>query len=172
MSGDLADRARLAYESGDHDQAIQGFRAARSSFESAGDPGSAAEMASSLSVVLLQAGRSEEALSAVQGTPEIFFGLGDPQREALATGNLGAALEACGRLDQAETAYRSAVAQFEALDDKEAVQHTRQSLSQLQFRQNRPLEAAATLSATQTDRSLRGRLLRTLLKLPSKLLRS
>jgi tetratricopeptide (TPR) repeat protein len=172
LSEQLVARAQSAYEAGDYEQAIERFQAAQSAFESAGDIGMAAEMANSLSVVMLKAGRSEEALSAAQGTPDVFSSLGDPRREALATGNLAAALEACGQVDQAEAAYRIAIRLLEDLEEPEALQHTRQSLSQLQLRQNRPLEAAATLSAGQTDRSLRGRLLRTLLRLPSKLLRS
>lgn len=172
MSNELALQAQAAYEAGDYERAIQGFRSAQLEYQAAGQPSLAAQMANSLCVVLLKVGRAEEALSAVEGTPEILAQLGDRPHQALATGNLAAALEACDRIEQAEAAYRSAIAQFEKLDDPEALRHTRQALSQLQLRQNRPLEAAETLSADQGDRSLRGRLIRMLMRIPSKLLRS
>lgn len=129
-------------------------------------------MANSLSVALLQAGRPQEALQAVQGTVEVFAELGDQQREAMATGNLAAALEACGELPSAETHYRQAADLFRKFGDEEAERHTLAALSQLQLRQRRPLEAAATMGAARADRSLRGRLLSWLLRLQSKLLRS
>ena len=81
-----------AYKQGRLEEAIRLFESAR---DSELDRAKAAELANSLGVVLLKAGRSEEALHAVQGTAEVFSALGDATRSAQAKGNLAAALEAC-----------------------------------------------------------------------------
>ena len=73
---------------------------------------------------------------------------------------------------QAEAAYSAAAAGLAAAGDQQAQLHTLQALSRLQLKQNRPLEAAATLSAGQANRSIPGRILRSLLRLPAKFLRS
>ena len=161
-----------AYKQGRLEEAIRLFESAR---DSELDRAKAAELANSLSVVLLKAGRSAEALLAVQGTAEVFSALGDATRSAQAKGNLAAALEACGDLLAAEASYREAAEQFEKLGEHEARLHTLNALAQLQLRQNRPLEAATTFQAgysASPARGLRGRLLKQLLKLPSRLLRS
>ncbi len=160
-----------AYQKGRLDEAIQLFGSARAAET---DPAKAAELANNLSVAYLKAGRSQEALSIVRGTPELFSRLGDGQRMAQATGNLAAALEACGDLPAAETAYEQAAELFRSQDDAEALRYTLNALAQLQLRQHRPLEAANTLQAgalASPPRGLRGRLLKQLLQLPSRLLR-
>lgn len=167
----LEQQALAAYAEGRLQQAIDNFEQARQAYQ-AGDPAKAAEMANSLSVVLLQSGRPQDALAAVQGTPALFAELNDAQRQAVATGNLAAALEACGQLAQAEQHYKEAAELFGAAGDEDSRRHTLAALSQLQLKQRRPLEAAATMSAGSTDRSLRGRVLGWLLRLQSKLLRS
>lgn len=170
---DEHERAALAaYADGELEQAIDGFERARQSYEQHSDSAKAAEMANSLSVALLQAGRPQEALRAVQGTAQVFAALGDERRQAVATGNLAAALEACGELHAAENSYRQAAELFHKADDDESHRHTLAALSQLQLKQRRPLEAAATMSGARADRSLRGRLLAWLVRLQSKLLRS
>lgn len=168
----LERKAVAAFQAGQLDFAIQAFRSARDAYRQDGDHLKAAEMANNESVALLQSGRLQEALQAVKGTQETFLDAGDERRAALAWGNLGAALEACGDLAAAEDAYRRATAMFANLDDDEARAYTHQALSRLQIRQGRAVEAVATMQAgLETGRrlSLRDRILRFLLSLPSRL---
>jgi len=167
----LGSQAIEAYQQGRLEESIRLFEAAHAS---EADPALAAELANNLSVAYLKAGRSQEALTIVRGTAEVFSKLGDEQRAAQATGNLAAALEACGDLAEAEAAYQQAADLFQALGDSESLRYTLNALAQLQLRQHRPLEAANTLQAgaqASPPRGLRGRLLKQLLRLPSRLLR-
>jgi tetratricopeptide (TPR) repeat protein len=155
------------------DEAIQAFTIARQAFLAEGREVKAAEMASNLSVVLLKAERPEEALEAAKGTPEIFIQFGEETLTAQSLGNLGSALEACGDLAGAEDAYRQAAEIFESLGDTEHLRYTMQSLSQLQLRLGRPVEALGTMQHSleaQSRPGVRDRLLRYLLKLPNRLL--
>ena len=104
-SAALEQRALAAYEADRYDEAIDLFRSARSATD---DPLKSAELANSLSVILLKEDRNTEALDIVRGTPQVFEAEGDIGRQARATGNLASALEACGELDEAEKAYREA----------------------------------------------------------------
>ncbi|HEY46621.1 MAG TPA: tetratricopeptide repeat protein [Anaerolineae bacterium] len=155
------------------DEAIQAFTTARQAFLAEGNEVKAAEMASSLSVVLLKTKRPEEALEAATGAPEIFIQSGEETLAAQALGNLGSALEACGDLKGAEEAYRQAAELFENLGDTEHHRYTMQSLSHLQLRLGRPLEALGTMQHSLDSQSrpgVRDRLLRCLLKLPNRFL--
>ncbi|MEE9217158.1 MAG: hypothetical protein V3U32_06945 [Anaerolineales bacterium] len=171
-SAALEQRALAAYEANRYDEAIDLFRSARTATE---DPSKSAELANSLSVILLKEGRNTEALDVVRGTPQLFEAEGDVGRQARATGNLAAALEACGELEQAERAYREAADLLETTGDEEERMLTLNALSQLQLRQRRPFDAAATLQAGVSSGRVSGfrtRLIQFLLRLPSRLLRS
>lgn len=165
-------RASVAFREGSLDLAIELFQAARESFRQNGDALKAAEMANNLSVALLKADRPQEALQAVDGTQAVFQSAGDEHRAALAWGNFAAALEACGDLTAAEDAYREATTLFAKLDDAEGRTYTHQALSRLQIRQGRALEAVTTMQTgleSTGGLSLRDRILRFLLNLPSRL---
>ncbi|MGH2620857.1 MAG: tetratricopeptide repeat protein [Anaerolineales bacterium] len=167
----LLSRALEAYQQGRLDEAIQLFEAAHASET---DPAQAAELANNLSVAYLKAGLSQQALTIVRGTAEVFSKLGDSQRAAQATGNLAAALDSCGDFAHAEAAYQQAAEMFRGMGESESLRYTLNALAQLQLRQHRPLEAANTLQAgaqASPPRGLRGRLLKQLLRLPSRLLR-
>ncbi len=162
-----------AYREGRLEEAIDGFTAARQAFLAKGDQGKEAEMASNLSVALLQVGQPQEALEAVKDTPTVFLNLGDSSRAAQAYGNLGSALDACGDHDRAEVAYRHAIDLFANLGDTERHNYTLQALSRLQLRRGKPLEAVTTMQVGLDDRpslNFRDRLLRRLLRLPFRLL--
>lgn len=171
-SAALEQAALAAYEADRYDEAIDLFRSA---YEAADDPLKAAELANSLSVILLKQGRSAEALDVVRGTPQVFEAGGDIGRQARATGNMAAALEACGDLKEAEDAYREAADLLGTTGDDEERMLTLNALSQLQLRQRRPFDAAATLQGgvpTGRTSGIRARLIQFLLRLPSRLLRS
>ena len=161
-----------AYEADRYDEAIDLFNSARTATD---DPLKSAELANSLSVILLKEGRNREALDVVRGTPQMFEIEGDIGRQARATGNLAAALEACGEFEEAERAYREAVDLLETTGDEEERMLTLNALSQLQLRRRRPFDAAATLQAgvpSGRASGFRTRLIQFLLRLPSRLLRS
>lgn len=169
----LAQRALQDFRQGRFSDAVRGFGAARQLFGQAGDKAAAAEAANNLCVALLQARQPAEALRAVEGTPEVFDGLGDPKRAAQAVGNLASALDAVGDLAAAERTYQQALQRFSDLNDREAQATILSSLSQLQLRRGRPLEALATMQAglaQKPRRSWRERWLRRLLDLPSRFL--
>ncbi len=172
---DISQQALGAYRKGELDRAIQLLQRARREFAEQDRQMEAAEAANNLSVALLLTKQPQAALEAVEGTPELFDGLGEEERAAKAYGNLAAALEAVGDLSAAEGAYREAAERFDRLGDRESRTHTLKALSQLQLRDRRPYEAAATFQAgLEGDRpsGIRARLARTVLKLTSRLLRS
>ena len=169
----VAQRALLAFRQGRFAEAAEGFGVARLAYSAAGDPLAEAEAANNLSVALLQAGRPDEALRAVEGSPEAFDRLGDSARAAQALGNLASALEACGDLVAAEGAYTQALQRFTELDDREAQATILSSLSQLQLKRGRPIDALTTMQAgleRKPRRGLRDRWVQRLLALPSRLL--
>jgi len=171
-SAALEQRALAAYEADRYDEAIDLFVSARSATD---DPLKSAELANSLSVILLKEGRNTEALDAVRGTPQVFEAQGDIGRQARATGNLAAALEACGELGEAERAYREAADLLETSGDEEERLVTLTALSQLQLRQRRPFDAAATMQVGEAPgrvSGFRNRVIQFLLRLSSRLLRS
>ncbi len=169
----VAERALLAFRQGRFAEAAEGFEIARRARAEAGEESAAAEAANNLCVALLQAGRPDDALHAVAGTPEAFDRMGDPARAAQAVGNLASALEACGDLAGAERTYAHALQRFEALDDREAQSTILRSLSQLQLKRGRPLEALTTMQAGlehKPRRGFRDRWVQRLLALPLRLL--
>jgi tetratricopeptide (TPR) repeat protein len=170
----LAQRALQDFRQGRFADAAEGFRASREGYEQAGDLPAAAEAANNQSVALLQAGRPQEARRAVEGTLDVFERVGDSARAAQAVGNLASAAEACGDLEAAEQFYQAAVERFAVLGDSAAQATVLNSLSQLQLKRGRPLEALTTMQAGlehKPRRSLRDRWLQGLLRIPSRLLR-
>jgi tetratricopeptide (TPR) repeat protein len=170
----LSQRALQDFRQGRFTDAARAFEAARDLFAQAGDRASAAESANNLCVALLQARRPAEALRAVEGTREVFEELGDARRAAQAVGNLASALEASGDLAAAEGAYQQALQRFADLQDREAQATILTSLSQLQLKRGRPIEALASMQAgleQKPRRGLRDRWIRRLLDLPSRFFR-
>lgn len=167
--GEAQQQGLAAFRSGELEQAIQLFEQARSTFLAQGSEADAAEAANNLSVALLMAERAGEARQAVEGTAEVFLRLGDERRAAQAYGNLASALEACGELPAAESAYQEAARRFERLGDQESRSVTVKALSQLQLKDRRPMQAAATLQAGEARPGLRSRLTQFLLRLLSRL---
>jgi tetratricopeptide (TPR) repeat protein len=168
----LEDEALAAFREGRLDLAIELFQAAYKAYKQSGDALKSAEIANNMSVALLKTARPQEALQAVEGTQSIFQSAGDEHRAALAWGNLAAALEACGDLAAAEEAYKQATTRFAKLDDDENRAYTHQALSRVQIRQGRAVEAVTTMQTgleSKQGLSIRNRVLRFLLNLPSRL---
>ena len=170
---ELADEARRAYDGGDYLEAARLFTAAEQGFDLGDDPCQAAEMANNCSVALLQAGEPHAALQALEGREGVFERAGDLKRLGMTWGNRGMALEALKQYDLALQAYHQASDLFKQIGENELYTTTMQSISALQLRTNRPLEAVASMQAglDQVKKpGIRQRLLKRLLDLPSHLL--
>ena len=143
----IAKEAKSAYKKGDYAVAAQSFEAARQGYLLANDVVVAAEMANNCSVALLQAGDKDGALTAVEGTETVFLEAGDRKRQAMALGNQGAALEALGRLEEAEQAYWKSAEILKEIGEKDLRVSVMQSISALQLRTGRQLQAVASMHA-------------------------
>jgi len=169
----LAAEAKKAYELGNFIESAHGFEAATQAFLARDEPLMAAEMRNNSSVAFLQAGEAESALRAVEGTVETFAEAGDIRRQGMALGNLGAALEAAGRLDESAEAYGRSAELLKQAGETDLRLHVMRSLSALQLRSGRQIEALATMQAglEAVDKpSPKQRILKRLLNLPAKLL--
>lgn len=169
----IAKEAKSAYKKGDYAAAAQSFEAARQSFLSANDKVSAAEMANNCSVALLQAGDKEGALAMVQGTEAVFVEVGDRKRQAMALGNQAAALEELNRLEEAEQTYWKSAEILKEIGEKDLRVSIMQSISAIQLRTGRQLQAVASMHAgvDEIDKpNPKQRFLKGLLGIPMKLL--
>lgn len=144
---ELAGAGKAAYQRADFPAAAQSFQAAAEGYRLADDPILAAEMENNRSVALLQAGDAESALEAVRGTIEVFTAAEDHHRQAMALGNQGAALAALGRNEEAEAAYVQAAELLGELGEDQLKASVMRSLSELQLKSGRALEAVASMQA-------------------------
>ena len=143
----IAKEAQSAYKSGDYAAAAQSFEAARQGYLSANNAVMAAEMANNRSVALLQAGDEEGALSVLEGSEAIFVESGDRKRQAMTLGNQAAALEALNRLEEAEGAYWKSAEILKEIGEKDMRLSVMQSISALQLRTGRQMQAVASMHA-------------------------
>lgn len=170
---ELADGAKSAFERGDFDLAIEGFTAARDSYQESSEHLLVAEMSNNLSVALLQAGMPEQALAEVEQTHQVFLAASDEFKAALAYGNLASALEAVGQREKAEEAMEQAIRLFKEVGDKEHLMHSVRALSELQLRRGRPLDAVSTMQnglEQQPKLNVKNSILRRILSIPSRLM--
>ena len=172
--GRLSKEGSSAYQRGDYLAAARAFEAASQSYAASGDALQSAELANNCSVAYLQAGEAAAALSTVEGTPAIFAAAGDIRRQALALGNLAAALEAQSRLDEAADVYQQSADLLQQAGEYTLRVDVMRSLSALQLRTGRQLEALATMQAGLEGvkhPSPKQRVLKKLLQVPFRLMR-
>ena len=169
----LSKEGKVAYDREDFLEAAQAFEAAASGFASNGDSATAAEMANNRSVSLLQAGETHAALDAVGDTHEIFAEINDTRRQAMALGNKAAALAALDHHEEAEDLYRESARLLGEIGETELRATVMQSISKLQMRSGRYMEAIASMQSglDEVERpSITQRLLKKLLQAPFNLL--
>jgi tetratricopeptide (TPR) repeat protein len=170
---ELSAAGKAAFENGDYPEAAQNFLAAAEGYRLTNDPINAAEMENNRSVTLMQTGEAAAALAAVQDTIPIFQNAGDTRRLAMAHGNQAAALEALGQLDEAETAYQQSADLLGEAGEDQLRASVLRSVSELQLRQGRHLEAVASMQTGLGGLKKpkpKQRLIRRLLDMPFKLL--
>ena len=170
---ELAAAGKAAFERGEFEAAANAFQAAADGFELAEDPLNAAEMKNNCSVALLQDGNAQGALAAVQGTAAIFADSQAVREQALALGNEAAALQTLGKIEEAEALYRESADLLAETGDDELRASVFRSISELQLKQGRHLEAVASmhtgLDGLEKPKP-RQRLVRRLLEMPFKFL--
>jgi tetratricopeptide (TPR) repeat protein len=169
----LDEEGKAAYARKDFLAAARAFQAASQGYASTGDVLSSAEMSNNASVALLQARDAEGALQAVGATPEIFAQAGDLRREGMALGNLGAALEGLKRYDEAMEAYEQSAEVFKQIGAEDLRANVLKSLSALQLRTGRQMQALASMQAglDQVEKPTpQQSLLKRLLRLPLQML--
>lgn len=168
-----ADNGHKAYSMKDFRAAEQAFAKATEAYSRDGDALFAAEMANNRSVALIRVGEAQAALDVVSGTEEVFSQAGDILHLAMAIGNQATALEALGRLEEAEESYQRCAELLKQIGETELRASVMQSLSTLQLRRGRQLEAIATMHAGIEgikNPNLKQRLVKKLLQTPFKLL--
>jgi tetratricopeptide (TPR) repeat protein len=143
----IAKEGKSAYLAGDYSAADRSFEAARQGYLSANNPLMAAEMASNCCVALLLAGENQAALAALEGIEDIFIKAGDRIRQAMTLGNKGTALEALNFLEEAELTYWKASEIFKELGETELRLPLMQSISLIQLRTGRQLQAVTSMYA-------------------------
>ena len=143
----LTKEGKSAYQNGDYQAAAQAFEAAQQAYLSQGDKLTAAELANNCSVAYLQAGDGQAALKAVEGTDAIFAEAGDLRRQGMALGNLASALEAIDRTEEAVEAYLQSASVLEQAGEDQLRANVMHSLSMLQFRSGKQLQALASMQS-------------------------
>lgn len=143
----LEKKGKAAFKNGNYNEASQLFLKAREAYLVSEEYLAAAEMANNQSVALLQSGNADAALEVVSGTDEIFAEAGDRHRQALALGNKAAALEEIGSLDAAAEAYETSATILKEIGENDLRASVMQSLSAVQLKQGRQLQALATMQS-------------------------
>jgi len=167
----LESEGKNYYHNKEYQAAAKTFIAAAKGYAATGDVLKAAEMANNQSVAWLQAKKPQLAWDAVTDTVEIFEKTGDENHQAMALGNRAAASEALKQFELAVTDYEAAANIFEKLGENDLRLNTLQALSALQLRRGNSLEAISAMQAGVKNvkgLSLRQKLLKSLMKLPSK----
>lgn len=159
--------AQQAYQAGDYLRAADVYRHAADAFSAQGDALSAAEMRNNQSVALLRSGDAQSALKVCEGTDLIFAQAFDLRRQAIALGNQAAALEGLGRWKIAIEKYERAAELLDKTGDKELKDITYQSLSALQLKHNRHIDALTSMQSSLASKdhlSVKENILRRLIR--------
>jgi tetratricopeptide (TPR) repeat protein len=170
----LAEEGQAEYQKKEYRSAARLFKAAADGFLTAGDNLEAAHMANDCSVAYLQAGDAQSALEAVAGTAQIFALNGAIKQQAMALGNQAAALENLHRLDEAFQLYQKSAGLLDEIGESDLRAYVLQSISSIQLRNRRFLEAYATMRAGVMGirkPTFKQRVLKALIQIPYKLIR-
>ena len=144
---DLKNKGLQEYRADDLDGAATAFEQAAAAYAAAGQADMAAEMRNNIAVVRLAQRDWPGALSAGAGTPELFRGRGDKLREAQALANLAAAHEGAGDLAAAASLYEQAIEGFTEIGERENRGACWKALSGIQVKQDKKLQAMASMQA-------------------------
>lgn len=143
--GKLAVEGNSYYQKQHFLEAAESFHAARVGYELAGELSAAAEMANNSSVAFLQAGQASRALEELAGIEEYYANSGDTRRQAIMAGNFASALDALERDGEAQSAYLRSADLLDRCGEDQLRANVMQSLSALQLRSGRKLEALVSM---------------------------
>ena len=141
----LAEEGSKAFQKRQYENAAHSFAAAAEGYSAAGKSLDSAEMKNNQSVALLKTGNAQGAYDAVAGTDSIFQAAGDLRRQGFAVGNEASALEALNRLDEAAQKYQRSADLLEEAGEDQMRATVLQSLSLLQLRQGKTIDAAYSM---------------------------
>jgi len=170
----IAKEAAAQYKAKQFEDAARKYQVAAEAYQAMGADGEAAEVLNNASVAYLQAGKAQAAFDCANGTEQVFEELDDKKRAAIAYANRAAALEALGEAEQAIADYQKSSDMFKEIGEDEMRLQVMQSLSALQLKTNKTLEALASMQiGVDGLKKPKGkyRLLKQLLKIPFKFLR-
>ncbi len=128
-------------------EAAERFAHVASAYDALGEPLAAAEARNNLAVVRLAQQDWAGALAAVAGTPEVFAAAGDRLRQAQAIANLANAHDGAGQVDPAGENYEQAIEMFTELGETETRAACWKALAGVQLKQDKKLQAMASMQA-------------------------
>ena len=167
------EEAKAFYKAGKFKQAAEGFSQAAAFYLEKEENLLFAEMRNNQSVALLKAKKPHDALDAVLGTDQTFQEAGDSLKQGMALANQATALQALGERQKAIDDFNRAAEIFKASGEKEMYLQTKQSISALKLK-TRNLTGALFSMQEGLDElekpNLRQKLLRSLLRIPQKLI--
>jgi tetratricopeptide (TPR) repeat protein len=144
----ISQQGKTAFQDEDYAQAVELFKSAQAAYGASEKPLLAAEMANNLSVALLKSGNASAALQAVEGTDLIFSQAEDTQKQAMALANKAAALEGLKKWADALDLYEKSSDLLKQIGEKELRAYVLKSISSIQLRQGKQLEAVASMDAS------------------------
>lgn len=172
-ASDLHQQGLVLFRQDRLSEAVERFLEAARLYGDAGQPDMAAEMMNNVAVVRLAEKDWAAALAAVTGTVEVFRARGDRLREAQALSNLAAAHDGAGRLDEAAALYEGAIDLYAEVGERANRAACWKALSGLQMKQNKRLQALASMDSAlrlQVELSPREKTLQGLLNRAMKLM--
>ncbi len=141
---ELKEQGIKLFQQHDYEAATRLFQQAREAYQESGDEMMAAEMKVNIGVVHRSLGEHQHALDSIQEALATFQEAEDALRVAQALGNLGGVYTALGDKEQAYNSYRQAADIFEELGEKDHYSETLLAMGDLQVREGKILEGAAT----------------------------
>jgi len=144
---ELKEQGLAFYRQEKFDDAADRFAKSADAYAAQGDALAAAEARNNLAVVRLAQENWDAALAAVEGTPQIFAAAGDKLRQAQAIANLANAHDRSGHLEPAAENYERAIELFTELGETETRSACWKGLSGIQLKQDKKLQALASMQA-------------------------
>jgi tetratricopeptide (TPR) repeat protein len=167
--GGLKQEAEQAYKNQKYLSAAKSFEAAADGYMRNNEQLEAAQMLNNASVAYLQADYPESALEIALNTDEFFAEIGGKKSQAIALGNQAAAYEALSRWAAAPKSYQASSDLLKEIGDKELRPTVMQSLSAVQLRLGRKMEALVTMQAGMDEinnPSIKQKLIKKILRSP------
>ena len=144
---ELKEQGLAYFRTEQYPEAAERFEQAASAYAAQGEALAAAEARNNLAVVRLAQQDWAGALAAVEGTPEVFAAAGDRLRQAQAIANLANAHDGAGHVDPACEYYERAIEMFTELGETATRAACWKALAGVQLKQDRKLQAMASMQA-------------------------